>query len=142
MRTYLGRISQAKAGSPAIVILFVLSVLVSALGCAGAGAEKGGHTRVVRMAPSATILRSSEYEVLGEAEGEASTLFLLGFFPVTKPLNPEYALSQAVQKYEGGQSMVNLIYWHETHYYFPLGVVSVWKVQGKVISLQRKEDKN
>lgn len=105
--------------------------------CAGAGLERGGHSRVIRMAPQATIIRSSEYEVLGVAEGEASTLYLFGFLPVTPPLNPEYALSQAVQKFEGGQSMVDLVIWHETHYYFPLGIVSVWKVEGKVVSFQK-----
>jgi hypothetical protein len=55
---------------------------------------------------------------------------------MTNPLNMEYALSQAVQKVEGGDSMVNMTVWHETHYFYPLGTVSVTKVRGDIISLK------
>ncbi|MCC5815998.1 MAG: hypothetical protein JJT78_14700 [Leptospira sp.] len=115
---------------------FLVLFLTLIYQCAGGITEEGGHIRNIHMIPNATIIRSSQYEVLDRAQGESSTLFLLGFLPVTKPLNIEYAMSQAVQKVPGGQSMVDVVYWHETHYYFPLGLVSVVKVEGKVISLQ------
>lgn len=97
--------------------------------------DKGGHTRDISIVSSATIIRSEEYKVLGKSEGESSTYMFLGIIPLTDPLNIEYALSQAVQKVEGGQSMVNIEVWHETHYYFPVGKVSVVKVRGDVVSL-------
>lgn len=117
-------------------IFFLIPWILYLGGCAGGVTERGGHTRVVQMTPQATIIRSSGYSKLGKAEGESSTLYLLGFIPVTNPLNMEYAMSQAVQKVPGGQSMVDIVYWHETHYYFPLGLVSVLKVEGTVVSLQ------
>jgi hypothetical protein len=45
-------------------------------------------------------------------------------------------MSQAVQKIPGGDTLVNVKIWHETHYYFPLGTVSVVKVEGDVISVK------
>lgn len=126
---------------PRVRILFPFLVAFFFLvSCAGHWTlvERGGHSRIVRMAPQATIIRSSEYRVLGESEGESSTLFLLGFMPVTKPLNMEYAISQAIQKFPEGQSMVDMVYWHETHYYYPLAIVSVLKVHGTVVSLRRE----
>jgi hypothetical protein len=116
-------------------ILGSILVIFSLSSCAGSIIDKGGHSRDLRMAPSATIIRSSGYKKLAESDGESSTLFLLGFIPVTNPLNMEYAMSQAVQKIPGGQSLVNVVYWHEDHYYFPVGIVSVLKVEGTVVSL-------
>jgi hypothetical protein len=117
------------------VILLGLCMIFSLSFCAGAITDKGGHSRVVRMTPSATIIRSTGYKKLADSDGESSTLFLLGLFPVTNPLDIEYAMSQAVQKVPGGQSLVNVVYWHENHYYFPIGLVSVLKVEGTVVSL-------
>lgn len=84
--------------------------------------------------PSATIVRGQGYRTIQASEGESSTFFLLGLWPMTKPLDIDYAMSLAVQKVEGGQSLVNMRVWHETHYYFPLGSVSVVKVTGDVVS--------
>jgi len=95
--------------------------------------EKGGNVRQIGLVPSATIIQSTDYKILGRAEGESSTFFLLGLFPVTRPLSINYALNQAVEKVKGGNSMVNISIWHETHFYFPLGRVSVVKVEGDVV---------
>jgi hypothetical protein len=113
----------------------LLSVLVS-VNCAGALTEKGGQTRNNHITPQATLIRSSNYKILGTSSGESSTLFLFGLFPVTNTLDIEYAMSQAVQKVPGGQSLVGIQYWHETHVFFPLGTVSVLVVEGKVISYE------
>jgi hypothetical protein len=96
--------------------------------------EKGGHVREASIVPAATIIRGEGYKVLEKAEGESSTYMFLGLIPMTDPLNIELAMSQAVQKVEGGQSLVNVEIWHETHYYFPVGKVSVLKVRGDVVS--------
>jgi hypothetical protein len=90
----------------------------------------------IHITPSATIIRSEGYKILGTETGETSTFFLFGLIPMTNPLNMEYALSQAVQKVEGGDSMVNMTVWHETHYFYPLGTVSVTKVRGDIVSLK------
>lgn len=104
--------------------------------CAGAVLEKGGHTRNSHLTQQATIIRNSQYKILETSSGESSTLFLFGLFPVTSPLDIEYAMSQAVQKIPGGQSLIDIHYWHETHVFFPLGTVSVLTVEGKVISYE------
>lgn len=93
----------------------------------------------MHMTPSATIIRSDGYKILGTEIGETSTFFLFGLIPVTNPVNIEYALSQAVQKIEGGESMINLVIWNEIHYFYPLGTVSVTKVKGDVISLKANQ---
>lgn len=94
------------------------------------------RTDNMHIAPSATIIRSEEYKILGTETGETSTFFLFGLIPVSNPVNIEYALSQAVQKVEGGDSMVNMTLWHEVHYFYPLGTVSVTKVRGDIVSLK------
>lgn len=90
----------------------------------------------IQMVTSATIIRSEGYKILKTETGETSTFFLLGLIPMTNPVNIEYALSQAVQKVKDGDSIVNVTTWHETHYFYPLGTVSVTKIQGDVVSLK------
>jgi hypothetical protein len=94
---------------------------------------QNGFNREINLLPMATNIKDSEYEILGKSTGSSSTFYFLGLIPVTGTLNTEYALSQAVQKYENGQTIINLILWHETHYFFPIGKVSVVKVEGDVI---------
>lgn len=119
--------------------IFTLLFLVSCFNCAGAVVEKGGHVRNVHLTPQATIVRSSNYKILESSNGESSTLFLFGLFPVTERLDIEYAMSQAVQKIPGGQSLIDVEFWHETHAFFPLGTVSVLKVEGMVISFETEQ---
>jgi hypothetical protein len=108
-----------------LVIFFLL------LNCFG-----GGRVRDIKYVPSATIIRSDNYKFLDMSEGESSTFFYFGLFPVTNPLNIEYAMSKAVEKVPGGDSIVNMIIWQETQLFFPLGTVSVIKVKGDVVSLK------
>lgn len=135
LNTYIFRNRIFDFRTIAFRFLILLCVLVS-LRCAGALTEKGGHTRSVHLTPQATIIRSSDYTILDESSGESSTLFLFGLFPVTNSLDIEYAMSQAVQKIPGGQSLIDIQYWHEVHAFFPLGTVSVLIVEGKVISYE------
>ncbi|EQA61829.1 hypothetical protein [Leptospira alexanderi] len=94
----------------------------------------GGRVRSPALYDSATIIRTSEYDILEkESEGESSTFFIFGIIPITNPISIDYALSQAVQKVPGGRSLINIKVWHETHVMFPLGTVSVLKVKGSVI---------
>ncbi len=82
--------------------------------------------------PPVTLKDPADYKGGCEEEGESSTFFLFNMFPVTPPLNPEYAIGTAVQKLEG-DTMIAMRTWHETHYYSILGRVSVFKVRGLVI---------
>ena len=118
------------------LIPLIFSLFIS--GCAGKFMEKGGLVYGIGHTPSATIINRSGYQVLGRSDGESSTFYLLGMFPVTRPLSIDYALNQAVQKIKGGQSMVNISVWHESHFYFPLGRVSVLKVEGDVVSFREE----
>ncbi|TGK01889.1 hypothetical protein EHQ53_15600 [Leptospira langatensis] len=95
--------------------------------------EVGGRVTSTRYAESATIIRSSDYIELGVSSGESSVFFLFGLFPMTNPMNMDYALSDAVQRIPGGKGLVKIKYWHETHLFFPVGTVSVLKVKGTVI---------
>ncbi len=116
-------------------ILFLTLVILN-VSCAGGIVDKGGRVQNIQIAPSATLIRSSKYKLLEYTEGESSQLFLLGLIPVTEHLSIDYAMSQAVQKVQGGDSLVNMQVWHEVHYFFPLGTVSVVKVGGYAVGLK------
>ncbi|EMM75123.1 hypothetical protein [Leptospira santarosai] len=137
------------------IVGFLTILIFCILGnCMGATLFKpGGRVRSPAIYDSATIIRTSEYDVLEESEGESSTFFIFGIIPITNPISIHYALSQAVQKVPGGRSLIDIKVWHETHVMFPLGTVSVLKVKGNVIGnkeeaakeklrleLQKKED--
>ena len=84
------------------------------------------------MEPPTVVVSPSEYRGGCEEEGEHSVFYLFNLFPVTPPLNPEYAIANVVQKLEG-DSMINITAWSESRYYSVLGRVSVFKVKGDVI---------
>ena len=118
-----------------LVILFLSAVLLN-ISCAGGLTEKGGRVQNIQIAPSATLIRSSKYRQLDYTEGESSQFFLLGLIPVTEHLSIDYAMSEAVQKVQGGDSLADMQIWHEVHYFFPLGTVSVVKVGGYAVGLK------
>ncbi len=89
-----------------------------------------------RLGPPVNPVAPEDYAGSCAIEGAASVFFLLNVWPVTPPLNPEYAISQAVQRLEG-DTMIRIETWHETHYYSLLGRVRVFKVRGDVIRYRR-----
>lgn len=115
-----------KKSAASFFILFLFNCVANFFG-------QSGYSRGLDILPEATLVRGNKYTVLGNSSGQSSTFFLFGILPMTDPLNIEYALSEAVQKIPGGQSIVNVSIWHETHYYLPVGKVSVVKVEGDVI---------
>lgn len=126
------------------IIGFLTILIFSVLGnCMGATLFKpGGRVRSPALYDSATIIRTSEYDILEkESEGESSTFFIFGLMPITNPISIDYALSQAVQKVPGGRSLINIKVWHETHVMFPLGTVSVLKVKGSVIGNKEEAER-
>lgn len=82
---------------------------------------------------SATLVRNDNYVVLGKGTGEDSTFFLLGMFPVTKAPNVELAMSQALEKFPEGRTLINIQIIREDRPYFPLGLVSVVIVNADVV---------
>lgn len=94
--------------------------------------EEEGTESFENAAPPIKLISPENYNGSCAMEGESSTFFLFNFIPATPPINPHYAISQAVQKVEG-DTMINMRIWHETHYYSIMGRVSVFKVRGDVI---------
>ncbi|MBM9500657.1 hypothetical protein JWG44_10405 [Leptospira sp. 201903071] len=122
--------------------IFSILLLTIFANCMGATLfSPGGRVRSPGIYDSATIIRTSGYDVLEESIGESSTFFVFGMIPITNPISIDYALSQAVQKVPGGRSIVNIKVWHETHVMFPLGTVSVLKVKGNVIGNREEAEK-
>ncbi len=108
---------------------FVLSILILTLfGCLGSSVKKD-----ITLHDGATFVKTSEYQVLGKGVGEDSAFFLLGMFPVSNPPNTELALSQIMEKYPNGKTVINIKIQKEDRAYFPLGLVSVVKVTADVI---------
>ena len=75
-----------------------------------------------------------------EQTGESSVFFLFNMWPATDNLDPEYAVGTAVQRLEG-DTMINIHFWHEIHYYSVLGRASVMKVRGDVIKFLSPEER-
>jgi hypothetical protein len=82
---------------------------------------------------SATIVRSENYVVLGKGTGQDSAFFILGMFPVTKEPNVELAMSQALEKFPEGRTLINIQIIREDRPYFPLGLVATVIVTADVV---------
>ncbi|MEQ9364024.1 MAG: hypothetical protein RIF32_07270 [Leptospirales bacterium] len=92
------------------------------------------------LGPAVNYKPAHEYRGGCEQTGETSVFFLFNMWPTTPPLDPEYAIGTAVQRLEG-DTMVNIHYWHELHYYSVLGRVAVMKVRGDVIKFLNDEER-
>lgn len=102
-------------------------------------ATPAGRASGEEQGPPVKYVDPGDYTGGCEQEGESSVFILFNFIPVTSPLNPEYAIGIPVQKMEG-DSMINIRYWHETHYYSALGRVSVFKIRGDVIKYLSEDE--
>lgn len=106
-------------------ILSILLPLLLLCGCLY------GRVHPLAIEPGVKVMRSSGYQVLGEAEGMSSSFTLLGIFPVTPRIDPERAADQAIRSL-GGDNLIEAVYYSETKVYI-VGVVNVVRVKGKVI---------
>lgn len=107
-----------------------LGILITLLGitnCIGSRVPKE-----IYLFDSATVVRSNEYKVIGKGTGQDSAFFLLGMFPVTKAPNVELAMSQILEKYPTGKTLINIKIQKEDKPYFPLGLVTVVNVTADV----------
>lgn len=92
------------------------------------------------LGPPIRFEAAREYHGGCEQTGESSVFYLFNMWPVTPPLDPEYAVGTAVQRLEG-DTMINIRYWHEMHYYTVLGRVAVMKVRGDVVQFLNDEER-
>jgi len=106
-----------------ILTFSVLSMIFS--GCISFKAHAVG------VEPSARYMASSDYEVLGEAEGLSSSFRLFWIFPVTPAANNIEAVDVAV-KSKGGDNLIEAVFTRESKVYI-IGTVNNIYVKGKVI---------
>ncbi|MCT8334614.1 hypothetical protein NUH30_13100 [Leptospira sp. 85282-16] len=113
-----------------------LSALVMVSGCIGSHVPKE-----ITLFDSATVVRSTEYKILGKGKGQDSAFYLLGMIPVTKAPNIELAMSQILEKYPNGKTLINIKVQREDKAYFPLGLVTIVNVTADVVG-QPEETEN
>ncbi|MDF3819751.1 hypothetical protein P3G55_07575 [Leptospira sp. 96542] len=101
---------------------------LSSINCIGSHVSKD-----IQVFDSATIVRSTEYQILGTGTGQDSSFYLLGMFPVTKAPSVELALSQVMEKFPEGKTLINIRIQREDRAYFPLGLVTVLTVKADVV---------
>ncbi|TGL57733.1 hypothetical protein [Leptospira jelokensis] len=111
-----------------IARLGILFTLVGFANCIGSRVPKD-----IYLFDSATVVRSNEYKVIGKGTGQDSAFFLLGMFPVTKAPSVERAMSQILEKYPTGKTLINIKIQNEDKAYFPLGLVSAVNVTADVV---------
>lgn len=110
------------------IFISFASALIMAMGCIGSHVPKEIH-----LFDSATVVRSTEYKILGKGKGQDSAFYLLGMFPVTKAPNVELAMSQILEKYPTGKTLINIKIQREDKAYFPLGLVTIVNVTADVV---------
>ncbi|WP_411823832.1 hypothetical protein [Leptospira sp. 'Mane'] len=117
-----------------ISIFFLLFCLTVFNACLGANLQKEIH-----LFDSATIIRSNDFVILGKGRGQDSAFYFLGMIPVTREPNIELALSQALEKYPEGKTLINIQIQRVDKPYFPLGLVTVVMVSADVIGSPKLE---
>lgn len=104
------------------------SASIMLMGCIGSHVSKE-----IYLYDSATVVRSTDYKILGKGKGQDSAFYLLGMFPVTKAPNVELAMSQILEKYPTGKTLINIKIQREDKAYFPLGLVTAVNVTADVV---------
>ena len=89
------------------------------------------NTNIVDMKPSAFKMKSSNYEMIGEAEGSSSNFKLLWFFPVTPRLDLKEAIDEAIGE-KGGDNLIEVYVWKRREFWIT-GTIEELYVKGKVI---------
>ncbi|XDD42372.1 hypothetical protein AB3N58_13890 [Leptospira sp. WS60.C2] len=118
--------------NPSKIVYVALSIM-SGIGCIGSHVPKDIH-----LYDGATVVRSTDYKILGKGTGQDSAFYLLGMFPVTKAPNVELAMSQILEKYPTGKTLINIKIQREDKAYFPLGLVTVVNVTADVVGQQEE----
>lgn len=89
--------------------------------------------------PPFRLVEPAVYQGQCDRTGQHSAFYLFNLVRVTPPLDPERAITTAVQEVEG-DTMIGMRAWHETHYYSLLGSARVFKVKGTVVKFRSPAD--
>jgi hypothetical protein len=108
-----------------IPALMALSLPLLAAGCLSFS------NRPLGIQPSAMEMRSSQYEVLGGAEGASSSFRLFWIAPVTPDLSIDEAVTEAIRS-KGGDNLIEMCMSYHRDVYI-VGTVEGIRVTGKVI---------
>jgi hypothetical protein len=87
--------------------------------------------RPLGVQPSAMEMRSAQYEILGNAQGESSSFRLFWIAPVTQALSIDEAVTEAIRS-KGGDNLIEMCMSHQRDVYI-VGTVEGIRVTGKVI---------
>lgn len=109
--------------------IFCFIIITALSGCIS------GQTHVAGLEPQARTLEGTDYADLGAAEGESSSFHLFWFFPVTRPINYDQAVEDAVSS-KGGDNLINVRFWIERQFWI-MGTVHILHVRGNVIRYQK-----
>jgi hypothetical protein len=113
--------------------LKVLCLLVCSALCLSGCLSVRKHAAGIE--PLARALEQSDFEDLGESDGESSSFILLWLIPVTRPLSYDAAVDDAISK-KDGDNLINVRSWIERQYWV-MGTVQVLRVKGSVIRYRR-----
>lgn len=89
----------------------------------------------VGIEPSAKLMESIKYEVIGDGEGSASSFTLFSIIRVTPQLDSSEAVDEAV-KSRGGDNLIEAVFTREKKVYI-VGTVDIIYVKGKVVRYLR-----
>jgi hypothetical protein len=89
----------------------------------------------VGIEPSAKLMESTKYEIIGDGEGSASSFTLFSVIRVTPELNSSAAIDEAV-KSRGGDNLIEAVFTKEKRVYI-IGTVDIIHVKGKVVRYLR-----
>lgn len=122
-------------------VLILTFFLMSLVQCIGSTVKKD-----ITLHDGATLVKTTDYNILGSGTGEDSAFYILGMIPVTKAPNTELALSQVLEKYPNGKTLINIKIQREDRAYFPLGLVTLVRVTADVVGdpnefLEKDKDK-
>ncbi|TGL08432.1 hypothetical protein EHQ43_05150 [Leptospira bouyouniensis] len=121
------------------MILNKITLVCISLGTLSLFSCIGSHVpKEIHLYDSATVVRSTDYKILGKGTGQDSAFYLLGMFPVTKAPNVELAMSQILEKFPTGKTLINIKIQREDKAYFPLGLVTVVNVTADVVGQQEE----
>lgn len=112
--------------------IYISITLISAMfavalfsGCVRHYKKSGG------LVPQYHPIAEKEYTVVGKSLAESSSFRLFWLIPVTKPLDFNETVEQAVNS-KGGDNLVSIRWWYERQYWF-VGTVDILYVEGDVI---------
>jgi len=108
-----------------ITALIILTTLLLLNGCLYSRIHPAG------MEPCSSPLKNLNYEIMGQAQGQASNFSLFWLVTVTPHADIERAISEAVSK-KNGDTLIDVRWWIEKKIYI-IGTVTIIHVKGRVI---------